>query len=160
MSKTIEQLEQEIKTVTDRMTLVDQILKAQGRGVKMIPAFRCGESGLWYPGDYIKLWGKKYGIGLGYHPCSESLQSMYEVQPPTIDGQIKKITQVMHPLRVSGCQMDFDLVDEETFKEKSAVLVVDDLDMEKRGPILRKKQLANSAGQLKIMQAAWERMGR
>lgn len=149
-----------VRSITDHLSIVDEILKAAGLGRQMVMAFRCGESNLLYPADYVKNWGKKYGIGLGPHPVSESLQSEYDVNPPAITGEIQTLDQIMHPLRSSCAQMDLALVDASTFKDQAAVLVLGDEKMKRRTPILYARQCANPRGRLGATRAAWANLGR
>lgn len=149
-----------VKSITDHLTIVDEILKANRMGRNMVMAFQCGESGLYYPPDYVKNWGKLYGIGLGPSPVSESLQSEYDVAPPAITPETQSLEQIMHPLRSSCAQMDLDLVDASVFGSGAAVLVTADPLMRKRAPILYAKQIANPRGRLGATRAAWSNMGR
>ncbi len=149
-----------VKSITDHLTIVDEILKANRMGRNMVMAFQCGESGLYYPANYIKDWGKKFGIGLGPHPVSESLQSEYDVAPPAITPETLDLAQIMHPIRSSCAQMDLDLVDASVFASESAVLVAEDPNMRKRAPILYAKQVANPRGRLGAMRAAWVNLGK
>jgi len=144
-----------VKAITDRMAIVDRIIADNRLGVETVMVFRCGESGLLYPGDYIKEWGRLYGIGLGPHPVSESLQSEYEVDPPRITPGIEDIKQIMHPLRVSGVQMDLDLVSKEEAEANAPVIALLDKAMRVRAGILYAKQLANPRGRLGLIRAAW-----
>lgn len=149
-----------VKSITDRLTIVDEILKANRMGRNMVMAFQCGESGLLYPADYVRNWGKLYGIGLGPHPVSESLQSEYDVAPPAITPETRELTQIMHPMRSSCVQMDLDLVDADSFSERAAVLAIEDGHYKKRAPILYAKQCANPRGRLGAIRAAWSTLGR
>lgn len=154
------ELLENIKSITDRLDIVDKIFAANRLGHNMVMAFQCGESGLYYPADYIKRWGQVYGIGLGPHPVSESLQSEYDVSPPLLTPEIQDLTQLMHPLRVSGAQMDLDLVDNEHYLANAAILVSGDPLMRKRVPILYEKQCKNPRGRLGQARAAWAMNGR
>jgi len=155
----LEALEEDLKAVTDHLTSLDKIFAKAKLGIDMELVFQCGESGLYYPQDYIKQWGRLYGIGLGPHPVSESLQSEYEVAPPDIRG-LKSIHQIMHPMRVSCAQMDMMEVASSAVKENSAVLDMDDRDYEIRAQILRNKQLDNPLGRVKMYEVAWVQAGR
>jgi len=155
-----QQLIENVRSLTDRMTLVDQVLKSNKLGKDVVLAFRCGESGLLYPADYVKQWGRLYGIGLGPHPVSESLQSDYYTDPPPITNETRSFDQIMHPLYVSCAQMDSLLVPLQEFEESKAILDLDDRHYYRRAPVLREKQLANSQGKLRNMAVAWERAGK
>lgn len=154
------ELESNVKSVTDRLDIIDAILAANKIGREMIMVFMCGESQLYYPADYIKNWGKLYGIGLGPHPVSESLQSEYDVSPPAITSETRDLTQIMHPLRMSCAQMDLDLVDRNVYESNRAVLAIDDPIMRSRVPILYNKQINNKRGRLGSVRAAWANLGR
>jgi hypothetical protein len=143
---TQEDLEQCAKTVTDR---IGAIMDAYRKGLRLV--FRCSASGLLYPEDYIKNWGVKYGIGLGPHVCSESLQSDYATAPPEITGQVTSIEQIMHPLYSSMAQMDHDMVPESQAEEMAPVLAHLDGSYRLRAPILRGKQLRNKQSRIQIM---------
>lgn len=155
--QTIEELEQLVLSVTSRLDAVDKVLKARGLGVDMVMAFRCGASGLFYPADYVKEWGRSYGVGLGPDVCSESLQTDYETAPPDITNKIRSIEQIMHPVYNCKAQMDWDLVERKEYEANLAIMANDDDDMYERGPILRDKQLKNKRGQLAVMQMAWDK---
>jgi len=154
------ELVENVKSITDRLDIVDKILKASRMGLDMVMAFVCGESGLLYPADYVKNWGKLYGIGLGPSPVSESLQSEYDVAPPALTPEIQTLEQIMHPLRSSCAQMDTALVEAGAFRSNSAVLVLGDEKMKRRAPILYAKQVANPRGRLGLTRAAWANLGR
>lgn len=161
-----EQEEQEllanVKSITDRMTIVDTILKRARMGENMSMVFQCGESGLYYPADYVRNWGKDWGDGLGPHPVSESLQTSYDVAPPEIDRYITSITQIMHPVRNCTAQVDMILVEDEHAAGNMAVAMKGDELMKVRAPILYSKQLANPASKIarlagmSLTEAGWE----
>jgi len=155
----LETLESNLKAVTDHLTSLDNILAKARLGVDMELVFQCGESGLFYPADYIKNWGKLYGIGLGPHPVSESLQSEYEVAPPDIRG-LKSIEQIMHPMRVSCVQVDMMEVTRDSIAENSAILDYEDPEYMRRSVILRNKQIDNPLGKIKMYEVAWKQAGR
>lgn len=148
----LDELEASLKAVTDNTgRLMD---RAAGKG--MLPAFRCGHSGLLYPPDYAKEWGRLYGIGLGPDVCSEALDSDYDTAPPEVDSSIKRITQIMHGMRVTKAQMDLVSVTPEEYSARTTVLDQEDPDYDKRAPILLEKQLKKS-GTLQALYAEWER---
>jgi hypothetical protein len=122
----------------------------------LVMAFRCSVSGLFYPEDYIKGWGTRYGIGLGPHVCSESLQSDYTTPPAEISNLTRAISQIMHPLGSSRAQMDHVMISPLELKKGSPVIALDDPYYETRGPILRAKQLINPRGRIKILSAKFE----
>jgi len=139
---------QDVKSVTDHMKMVDEVFKQARLGINMVMVFQCGHSGLYYPGDFVREWGRLYGIGLGPHPVSECLNSDYYTNPPRITEDLRSIEQIMHPMEVTCAQVDYDLVDEGAFKSNRLVLAKDDPRCFERAMILRKNQLANPLGQL------------
>jgi len=149
---TLEEMEANLRTVTDQVgRLMDQV---QQKG--FVPAFRCGHSQLLFPADYLKMWGHIYGIGLGPQPVSEVLDTDYDTAPPDITPEVKRIEQIMHPLRASSAQMDFVMVAPNVYADSLAVLEREDRDIELRAGIIRKRQLVNPRGRLRVMQAKWE----
>lgn len=153
----VEGLEQILAGFTSDLSTIDKILKAAKMGVEMEPVFQCGHSGLYFPRDYLNQWGRKYGIGLGPTPCSECLDTEYELDPPPITPQIRDISQIAHPVYVTKAQVDFDLVEVNHFRSNRLICAIDDPFMEKRAMLVRGKQLLNPRGKLHTMQAAWER---
>ena len=149
-----------VKSLTDRMDMVDQVFKQLRVGRNMVLVFQCGHSGLYLPGDYVKNWGRGYGIGLGPHPVSEVLDTDYHTDPPAITPEIQSIEQIMHPVGNSMAQVDYMLVDEAVARENMAVLAAEDPHMKRRAAIVRGKQLVNAKSRLRNMAAAWERAGR
>ncbi len=98
-------------------------------------AYRCRHTGLYFPDDYVKEWGKKYGIGMGPRPVSECLDTHYECpKAPCHTGE------EMHPVGV--CYADVDLVDvaPEEFASKRAILHRDDPNLVLRSEVLLSKQ--------------------
>lgn len=148
----LDEIEAMLQAVTDRTgSLMDRI---SGKG--MIPAFQCGHSSLLLPGDYVKEWGRKYGIGLGPHPVSEVLDTDYSVPPPPITPDIRRIEQIMHPIEVSFAQVDLMLVSPDEFAAKAAILDLEDPDMLERVKIIREKQLINPRGKLRVHLTGWK----
>ena len=142
-------LEANLRSVTDQVgRLMDQI---SGKGLE--PVFRCSHSGLFLPADYVKEWGRKYGIGLGHSPVSEVLDSDYDTDPPELTNRTRRIEQVMHPVGPCMAQMDFLLV---MPGQSFAVLDLEDPAMETRAIIVREKQLKNPKSRLPLMRAALE----
>lgn len=149
---TLEEIESQLRTVTDQVgRLMDQV---SGKG--LVPAFRCGHSQLLYPGDYLKQWGKLYGIGLGPTPVSEALDSDYDTELPAVDRSTKRLTQIMHGLTVCKSQMDFVLVRPEELEYSGTVLALGDEDYDQRAPILLERQLKRSQA-LKVLYAEFEK---
>jgi hypothetical protein len=109
----------------------------------LVKAFRCSHSGLYYPADYIKEWGRKYGIGLGSTPVSEVHDTNYQ-QPAVVDNT----GSFMHPTGVTKAQLDFVEVDEKEYKENLAVLQIEDPQFTKRAEIIKTKQSVSSKARL------------
>jgi len=149
-----------VKSITDRLDLVDEVFKQLRVGRNMVLVFQCGHSGLYLPGDYVKNWGRGYGIGLGPHPVSEVLDTDYHTDPPAITPEIQSIEQIMHPVGNSMAQVDYMLVEESVAKANMAVLASADPHMRARAGIVRRKQLDNPKSRLRNMAVAWERAGR
>lgn len=105
----------------------------------VVPAFRCAGCGIYYPSDYVKEWGRKYGIGLGPEPISESLDTDYLGSIAGTDQET-----AMHPVGVRRCQVDFVMVEETEYESKKAIIALEDKTMNKRVAIMRNKQIENS----------------
>lgn len=135
-----------VKSVTDRLTMVDQILKSEKLGQPKTMAFRCTHSGLYFPADYVKQWGITTGIGLGPNVVSETLDSYYHL-PPTDQRYAQSPLDIMHPVGHSFSQVDVVTIPQDEFNANQLVLIRDDPKMLKRAPILRNKQIAKG-GQL------------
>lgn len=148
----LEALEENLKSVTDNYgKLMDLVLQ---KGFK--PAFRCTHSGLLLPGDYVKEWGRKYGIGLGPQPVSEVLDSDYDTAPPSLTNDVESIEQIMHPVGPSFAQVDFLMVaPSELTTDHLAVLDLEDRKMRKRSNIIMKRQLQNPRSRLRGLHAAF-----
>lgn len=145
----LDEIEANLKAVTDRVGgLMDEV-----RGKGLVPAFRCGHSGLYFGGDYIKQWGRKYGIGLGPSPVSEVLDSRYECAPPKLTAAIRSIDQIMHPLMHTAAQVDMVMVRPEVLEAESAVPAILDPYMRQRVSIIMRKQLVNPQSRLPMLRA-------
>jgi len=152
----LDDLESALKATTDKTGgLMDQVLQ---KG--FVPAFACNHSGLLLPGDYVKEFGRKYGIGLGKDPVSEVLDSDYDTPPPAITNEIRSIDQIMHPVGPCFAQVDRVMVPPSMFTSNAAVMHADDRHMEKRARIVRANQIKNPRGRLRTMIAAWEMSGK
>lgn len=149
-----------VKSLTDHMTMVDAIIKANKLSRETVLAFQCGHTGLYFPADYVKSWGRTYGIGLGPHPVSESLDTDYFTDPPAITEQTRSLDQIMHPVGNSFAQVDYMLVGLDDYNDCRLILAKEDPYMEHRAKIVREKQLVNPKSKLRIMQVAWDRTGR
>lgn len=153
--KTLEELEQDLLVVTSRLTTLDKIMAQARLGVDMRMCFLCNHSGLYYPSDYVREYGRLYGIGLGPDPVSEALNSEYEIDPPEITPQTRRIEQIMHPIGNVKVQVDLHLVEAGEYSKGLAVLAKDDPFMERRAAIVYQKQLVNTKGRLHLVRAAW-----
>lgn len=150
------ELEAQLRTVTDRVDGLLDLVNQKG----FVPAFVCNHSGLFLPGDYVKEWGRKYGIGLGPSPVSEVLDSDYETDAPDITPQIRSIEQIMHPVGPCFAQVDLLMISPAQFKAQKAIIDAEDRGMYERAKIVRARQLVNPRGRLRAMQAKWESLGR
>lgn len=149
-----------VKSLTDKMTMVDKVFEKLRVGQNMVLAFQCGHSQLYFPGDYLKQWGRLYGIGLGPTPVSEVLDTDYYTAPPTITNEIKSLDQIMHPVGNCFAQVDAMLVEESAYNAAQAILAIDDPYMDKRIAIIRPKQLENPLSKMGILAAMWAQKGR
>lgn len=157
---THEELEQVVLSQGSSLTKLDNLIRNNKNGRLTVLGFRCNHSGLYFPADYVKNWGRGYGSGLGPSPVSETLDSDYETAPPALTGDIRNIEQIMHPLVVTKAQIDLMDVDEQDFKNSQLVLAVNDPYLEKRARIIRPKQLINPRGTIRLLQAKFESVGR
>lgn len=132
----IDSLESSLKTVTDRIDMLDPLVQG-----KQHMYFMCLHSQKLFPHDYIKEWGKKYGIGLGGDPRSECLDSDYNVRP-SLEG-IRTIEDIMHPCKISGAPLDVVFLAAPAPESMRLITAREDRDGRKRGILLRKKQLKN-----------------
>jgi len=148
--------EENLRAVTDQVgSLMDKVLQ---KG--FIPVFVCNHSGLFLPGDYVKQYGRKYGIGQGPSPVSEVLDTDYEVDPPEITNQIRSIDQIMHPVGPCFAQVDLLLVNPAEYEAKKAIIDLEDQGMYKRMDIVRQKQMVNPRGRLRVMHTKWLSLGK
>jgi len=145
-----------VKSITDRLDIVDKVFKQLKVGQKMVLAFQCGHSGLYFPADYVKEWGRLYGIGLGPHPVSEVLDSDYHTDPPDITRETRSLDQIMHPIGNCFAQVDHMLVEEGAYKDNLAVLDKDDPFMDARAAICRAKQDIHPKSKRRVMRVLWE----
>jgi len=153
MSKrTIEELESQLLSVTDQVgKLMDMVLQ---KG--FMPAFICSHSGLLLPGDYVKGWGRDYGIGMGPDPLSEVYDTDYDTPPPKMDNTIESLDQIMHPVGPSFAQIDFLMVDPTRLVSANlAVLDKDDKRMKRRSEIILARQLVNPKSKIRGLRAAF-----
>lgn len=151
-TKALDEIEAALLATTSKTGGLMDLVQKKG----FVPAFTCNHSGLLLPGDYVKQWGRSYGIGLGPDPVSEVLDSDYDTAPPAITPLIRRIEQIMHPVGPCFAQVDRVMVHPTAFSEQKAVMAFEDPEMETRAGIVRKNQLNNSKGRLRTMQAAWE----
>jgi hypothetical protein len=157
-----EKLLADVKAITDHMTMVDEVFAKAKLGLNMVLVFECGASGLYFPSDYVRNWGKPYGDGLGPDVCSETLQSDYDIAPPEPDRNVRSLDQIMHPLRVSRAQMDAHLVVADAAASNMAILDHKDEGLVSRAPILREKQMNNPISKiarlqgLSLAEAVWK----
>ena len=108
---------------------------------KMVRAFRCSRTGLYFPADYVEEWGRKYGNGLGPIPVSEALVNAYD-QPIAIHPT--KPGEAMHPLCACKAQVDLVEITEEEYNSNKAIISTDDPDVYDRATLMRAKQTLKS----------------
>jgi hypothetical protein len=107
---------------------------------KMVKAFRCSRTGLFYPEDYVENWGKTYGVGMGSVPISEALVNHYH--EPIAEG--KGSDSTMHPVGLCRSQVDLVIIPESEYLANLAIVHNDDPDYLERSKIMRDKQLLKS----------------
>jgi hypothetical protein len=98
----------------------------------------CNKCGTIFPEDYMKNWGRKYGIGLGPEPVCEALDSKYEMD---IAANKQDPLSAMFPVGVCKGSLTIQQLPAET---ETAVLAVDDPYMQKRAKIMRDIQRGNN----------------
>jgi len=140
---TPEQMEQIILEQGTRLTLLDNIIKAARLGEEHTLAFRCSHSGKYFPPDYTKEWGRKYGIGLGPEPVSETLDSDYLSVLPGLE-KLKRPEQLAYAVNSSQAQIDLVEIPLGLFETQSLILAADDPDVERRMDVILPRQLNNS----------------
>lgn len=118
--------------------------------------FRCSRTGMLYPADYVELWGKRYGIGLGTIPVSEALTNEY--QSPLIPNSERPL-ETMYPVAVCRAQVDLVEIpdDSDLLKPENGkipVLAIDDPNMSIRSEIMRTRQRDHSAEMARIFNAS------
>ena len=86
----------------------------------LVKAFRCSHSGKYFPADYLKQWGRKYGIGLGSVPVSETLDSNHDF--PVCIPESGDMDKAMHPMGTTMAQVDFVMVEEKEYEENKLIL--------------------------------------
>ena len=136
-----EELQQALSLFTDRFgAMMDQYNK--GRRL----FFRCSHSGLFFPENYGKDWGRLFGVGLGPHPVSEILNTDYDT-PPDVRPEVRT-ENIMHPMEVTAAQVDGVMLHPYEVKGAMAVLQAADMNLDTRSAILLKKQWTNPRGKL------------
>jgi len=103
----------------------------------LVQAFRCSHSGLYFPGDYVKQWGRKYGIGLGSQPVSEILNTQDHME---ISRNLDRPNLSMKPMEVTKAQIDYVEIEQADYDANKAVIALDDPDYAIRSQIVRQKQ--------------------
>lgn len=124
-------------------TLMDQYRKS------LTPVFRCSHSGLYFPVDYLKEWGRKYGIGLGSDPVSEILDTDY-LTPLDLRAEVP-IESIMHPVQHCCAQVDLYMADAAELEEYfvPTVYALNDQKMRVRAEIILERQWHNPRSQLR-----------
>ncbi len=154
MSKTIEEIEKNLKSITDRLDMLDPLVQ----GKKHL-YFRCSHSGLYFPADYIREWGRKYGKGLDIHPVSECWDSMYHIYP-TVSRNQGSLAETMHPVRSSFAPINDFFASREMPKEFMLLTDVDDPNKKRRVPLIIAKQRKNKANKLDVAIAVARQEGK
>lgn len=150
MKRTPEELEAIVKTLSDRAGLTNDVISG-----KLEICFRCSSSGLYYPADYLKEWGRKYGYGLGQEVVSECLETIWQAPPAKPKNMISP-TQIMYPVGHHRAQVDAYIMKAEDYKTLvkgneiiHAITMQEDPNIVLRSRIIREKQLKNKNGLLR-----------
>jgi len=147
-SAAVNELELALAAITDQTGgLMDLILQKN-----FLPVFACSHSGLYFPADFVKGWGRDYGIGLGKDPVSEVWDTNYYVPLPKITAQTESLDQIMHPVDHCFAQVDFTMINPNQIGNW-AIPAKDDPLGRKRAVIVRSKQLKNPKGRLHLLEA-------
>jgi hypothetical protein len=85
-----------------------------------VKAYRCSHSGLYFPEEYVKQWGRVYGKGLGKHPVSTVYDSK-DIRP-FVDPLKHPSNLRLKPVGVTRAQLDFVMVDEAEFNANRAII--------------------------------------
>lgn len=130
-------LEEDLKTATDSLKNLDPMIS----GARVM-AWRCSHSGMFFPSDYVKMWGIEFGVGLGKEAVSECLDSYYHLELPRSDLHNRGIKpyQMMYPVGITRAQIDYYMAHPNEFKSQRLVCHIQDENYEKRAGIIRKKQ--------------------
>lgn len=105
-------------------------------------AFQCLHSGLYFPPDYYKMWGIKYGIGLGPEPVSEIMDTAYHLPKAEAFQPGSEIT--MHPMGITHGTVQMVEITEAEYDANCAVCSHEDQDYVKRTKIIVEKQKAKA----------------
>lgn len=81
-----------------------------------IKVYRCGHSGLYFPGDYAEKWGMFYGRGLGPTPVSECLNTQggdFDPQRVSMNKHLAPTSEWMLPVGETYAPVEMLMVPEE-----------------------------------------------
>jgi len=159
---TEEEIEKIVSALGSNKTFLDKIVKSMRSDVPaavLQPAFVCGASGLFFPGDYVENFGSKYGSGLGYVVCSETLQTNYDRDPVMPRNSIDP-SDLMHPVYVSRAPVSFIPQPTAALEGRMAIVAKSDQRMWKRREILRIKQGKNPRSRITRFRAEWARINK
>jgi len=146
--QTPEEIEANLKAITDSHKLTDRLQSG-----KLVMVFQCNGTGLYFPPDYIKMWGRFYGHGLGKAVVSECLETKWEA-PLAVPKSLRHPSQIMYGVGQGGHQVSAIMMKPEEMKSvEGAVLMIDDPFIDKRGKIMRIIQMDNPNGKLKALTA-------
>jgi len=98
-------------------------------------AFQCERTDCYYPADYVEMWGRKYGIGLGRKPISEAIVNLYG-QPVAENKQTGSAD-----IAIGQCHADINRVEVslEEYESNEAILAIDDPYYVQRAALMREK---------------------
>jgi len=139
-----EEIEKNIKSITDSHKFTDQLMKGD---IKMF--FQCNGTGLYFPPDYVRMWGRKYGKGLGPNVVSECLETLWQ-SPLAVPKNLRHATQIMFPMGQGGHQLTAVMM-KNGDADKIQMAIPAELDpfYDARAKIIRTIQIKNPNGRLK-----------
>ena len=143
------EIEANLKAITDRLDHLDPLVTG-----KEFLFFRCSHSGKFFPGDYVKEWGRRYGVGIGGEVRSEALDTMYEVDP-MLHKSLRSIKQIMHPCKVSGAPVIPVFLAKIPARKDLLIPEFEDKYGDARAEILLSYQMKNKRSKIRLYQTMY-----
>lgn len=137
------EIETNLQSVTDSTAQLDALVTGKAHMY-----FVCLHSGKYFPANYVKEWGRLYGVGLGRDVVSECLDSQYEVVPSL--HNIRSLKQIMHPVVASRAPLDVIYLPEPAPESELLIPAYQDKFGDARAEIIRANQLNNPANLIQV----------